>query len=520
MREELCALLEGPLAKTCFAWGPSAVAAAASLPAAAAFNNSGDISAEFSSRLQALQSKLLLDPVRCALTVTHFPEKCSLFGGGEGGSSTEEVKPVVAADAEGITTTEKEAVEHTSSLPNALLNLLPTSPAAYDPSFLLPFCVVALRVRLLPPRLFAQTGLASVCLRATAAEDTGVRAMAFEALGLLTQQLQFKGNQQKKLNMPSVDSTAAGAFAPGEEPASFEMMAPFIGDFKERAQLLSLLEWVRDAIETPFTRLPAVHAVFLAEAALLVSHPSHPMFGPISKARLKTATLDVSLVPLFRQTILSGSQDARIERSWLLQLLRAGLRSSADARVYLRQYIFELVMGLYDAAFIDSTTSSLALGVILAACSVPRAAREMVERGGLVGWLASRAATAVSSAIASTNEKNASNKFEDAVSIMKALQTLTTLRAVVGGGKGSSRAAEDFTQTCRCMLSMLCKLSASESTLTPSQVSGLARVWEAALPVFSWTTEAAAGAGVAFLSASEIQVVNEMAHKIEILNNN
>jgi hypothetical protein len=496
LREELCALLEGPLAKTCFAWGPGAVAAAASLPGLATD------STEFSSRVQTLQSKLPLDPVRCALTVTHFPEKCSLFGGGDSGGGNnsvgEEVKPAVASSEAAV------VLEHTSSLPEGLARLLPTTPAAYDPSFLIPFCVAALRVSLLPPRLFAQAGLASVCLRATAAEDSGVRAMAFEALGLLTQQLQFKGHQQKKPQFGEPPAVAAAA--PEAEHTS--------GDFKERGQLLSLIEWVRDALETPFTRVPAVHAVFLAEAALLVSHPSHPMFGPMSKARLKTATLDVSLVPLFRQTILSGSQDARVERSWLLRLLRAGLRSSADARVYLRQYIFELVMSLYDAVFVDSGTSQLALGVILAACSVPRAARELVERGGLVGWLASRAASAVSEAISSTNGKTALNKFEDAVSIVNALRTLTTLRAVVGGGKGSARAAEDFTQACRCVLSMLCTVSASESALTLSQISGVAKVWAAVMPVVAWTEEAAAGAGVAFLGVGEIEVLKEKAESL------
>ncbi|KAL4518589.1 hypothetical protein Ndes2437B_g00681 [Nannochloris sp. 'desiccata'] len=506
VRDELCALLEGPLAKTCFAWGPGAVAAAASLPNAAA-------NGEFSSRLRALQSKLPIDPVRCALTVTHFPEKCLLFGGGGDGSGhssgEDAVKP--AAGSDGTSNTEAVA-DHISSLPEGLARLLPTSPAAYDPSFLIPFCVAALRVGLLPPRLFAQAGLASVCLRATAAEDPGLRGMAYEALGLLTQELQ-SGARQQKIPFEAEEHKLA---APGgaEHTASFEQPK---GDFKERAQLLSLLEWVRDALETPFTRLPAVHAVFLAEAALLVSHPSHPMFGPVSKARLKTATLDVSLVPLFRQTILSGSQEARVERSWLLRLLRAGLRSSADARVYLRQYIFELVMSLYDAVSVDSGTSSLALGVILAACSVPRAARELVERGGLVGWLSSRAASSTSGAIASTNQKTGLNKFKDAVSIVNALHTLTTLRAVVGGGKGSARAAEDYAQACRCLLSMLCSLSASESALTPSQVSGLAKVWAATLPVVSWTEEAAAGAGVAFLGAGEIQVVEGTAQRIDIL---
>lgn len=459
------------------------------MAAAAALTTATHVSEASASspQLQALQSKLALDPLRCALTVTHFPDQRALFGANNPLSS------------------EPSTTTGIKDLPP----LVPTHPAAYDPSFLLPFCVGALRRGLLPPRLFTQIGLSSVCLRANAAKDPALRALAYECLGLLIQQVQ---PQRSMGGVGSTGSTGtAGALSTNSASGS---------DFKERAQLCSLLEWVRDGLSAPFVRLPAVHAVFAAEAALLLGHPAHPMFGPVSKARLKTATLDLSLVPLFRQTILSGSQDARTERAWLLRLLRAGLRSGADARVYLRQYIFELVMGLYDTPIADPGAAKLSLGVVVAACAVPRAARELTDRSGFIGWLASRAAEAIACAVAANSSKAATGRFDDALHAVDALRMLTMVRAVVGkaeggAGRGSTRAAEDFAQGCRCMLSVLCEVShGNANSFTHPQAVGLTSIWASVLPLCTWTARATAAVQVPFLSQSEAEVAVKAAEGV------
>lgn len=143
------------------------------------------------ARRAALHSHLAVDPARCALAAAHFPEWRRLLGdAGPGGAG--------------------------AGAPPAL----PHAPAAHDPAFLLPFCVAALRRGLLGPRAFAHLGLASVCLRATAAEDAALCGMAFEALALFDAQLAPPAHGRRDAGAGAGEGAAAAA-----------------RDFKERPQL-------------------------------------------------------------------------------------------------------------------------------------------------------------------------------------------------------------------------------------------------------------------------------------------
>ena len=131
------------------AWGAAAAAAQAAGGAATGF--------EALSRL--LQSRLALDPLRCALTAVHFPEWRALSGQATSAGAEEPLGGASAAAA--------VAVAGPPALPHAV--------AGYDPAFLLPFCVVGLRRRLLPARGLLAAGALSLCLRGLAAADDGLR---------------------------------------------------------------------------------------------------------------------------------------------------------------------------------------------------------------------------------------------------------------------------------------------------------------------------------------------------------
>ena len=110
-----------------------------------------------------LLQRLPLDPLRCALTVAYWPEGCTLLG--EGGSSGSSSSADGASGGDG-------GGDATQGCPLPI----PPHPAAYDPGFLLPFCLRAARGALLPPRTLAASGLLSVCLRGLAAQDPGACA--------------------------------------------------------------------------------------------------------------------------------------------------------------------------------------------------------------------------------------------------------------------------------------------------------------------------------------------------------
>lgn len=56
-----------------------------------------------------------------------------------------------------------------------------------------------------------------------------------------------------------------------------------------------LLAALRGALTGPFQRLPAVTALFLAEAALVLAHPGTPMYPAVNKYLLRRAVLDLKV---------------------------------------------------------------------------------------------------------------------------------------------------------------------------------------------------------------------------------
>lgn len=52
---------------------------------------------------------------------------------------------------------------------------------------------------------------------------------------------------------------------------------------------------MRASAGVPFQRLPALAAVFLAEAAAALAHPSAPLYAPVNKHLLRAPALDLQV---------------------------------------------------------------------------------------------------------------------------------------------------------------------------------------------------------------------------------
>ncbi|KAL4434021.1 hypothetical protein ABPG75_000462 [Micractinium tetrahymenae] len=392
----LASLLHGPLARNSFAWG-AAAAALQQLPPVDAADSSDAAEAQRAHRRLLLQQRLPLDPVRAALTACHWPEAGSLAAPGSSSQQSDS----------------NSSGGSSSSGSGGQPAQLPGCAAAYDPGFLLPFCCCCLQHQLLAPRAFAEAGLLSVCLRGLASADAGCRAAAYQALALFEAQL-----------------TAAAA-----------------PDFREKQQLSVLLSTLSATITRPFQRLPAVHAVFLAEAALLALHPGAAMYPAVNKQVTRRATLATSDMPLLGQLLMSGGQQHAAERRWMLQLLLAGLRSSDDAALYRRKHAFEQAMALHDSCVADPAVASLALRLLCTATHVPRAARQLAHESGLVLWLAGAAQAAIERLTQQHGSDGSSqgaggDAGEALRAPLAALRRLLQLRAVMRGAGGAGAAQQ------------------------------------------------------------------------------
>ncbi|KAL0021866.1 hypothetical protein WJX77_009321 [Trebouxia sp. C0004] len=398
-------LLHGPLATAGFTWGEAAKAAHEH----GLLLNQSSSSHPSPARTSLLSQHTLVEISRCALTIIHYPEQRTLTadepkaeplpaamqhlaataealltGGGHrwqtptaalqacdisasrGGQHQYAADPTAAVrdpsshQAEssshmtegfshpGVTAKEgQQSEEHVAVRHHA---------AGYDPVWMLLWAVKALQDKSIGTEAFISCGLLSLCLRTLAAQDSGLRALAYEALGLFLAALTAGSNQQTR-------------------------------------QVQLLLESLKRSITQPFQQLPGVIAAFAAEAVFVLMFPGCALYPPLNKLLLKRPELNIQEIPLMYQLLVSGNQQHSEEQVWVMQLLATGLRGPLDAQLYRRRFVAELLMSLHDSPLANGHTRRLALHTFTAVPFVPAYAKDLMSRTGLQIWLDARVNT-------------------------------------------------------------------------------------------------------------------------------
>jgi hypothetical protein len=152
------------------------------------------------------------------------------------------------------------------------------------------------------------------------------------------------------------------------------------------------------AINIPM--LPAVSAIFLAKALLIVSRPGDDMYGPINRYFLRLvdyhgAFQDCFGLPAFLSLYCSSSAEisrCRIERGWALSCLKDGAVDEYCYRIISQHHVPELLMSSVDSMMDDPDSHSelyLTLDVIetLITSGGIRASNHLIKGQGLLSWL-------------------------------------------------------------------------------------------------------------------------------------
>lgn len=146
--------------------------------------------------------------------------------------------------------------------------------------------------------------------------------------------------------------------------------------------------------------LPAVSAVFLAKASLVLAKPRDDMYGQINRYFLRStdfhgAFQDCFGLPAFLSLYCSSSDDisrCKAERNWALLTLKDGAVDEYCYRIISQHHVPELIMTSFDS-LIDSTESKselyLTIDVIetLLQAGGTRASTYLIQRQGLLSWL-------------------------------------------------------------------------------------------------------------------------------------
>ena len=229
----------------------------------------------------------------------------------------------------------------------------------YDPAWMLPFTLHALKAGAMDVRESIAWGLAPLACAALSSTNDNIRQVAYGILLTLEQQL--------------------------DDP---------LMSFRERTQVLSCLSSLRNATATPMIRWPSPSAVLAAECLMSCLYPETDTFLPLHRQLNKRAALDLDGVPMFLPMLNSGDVEARQYRMWILRLLRASLKDDIDTTMFRKTFALEVIMSHYSTTLAEPFVRFMMLDVVSRACSVVHSARLLVEGGGLIAWLASVATSA------------------------------------------------------------------------------------------------------------------------------
>ncbi|XP_023597066.1 nucleolar pre-ribosomal-associated protein 1 [Trichechus manatus latirostris] len=186
--------------------------------------------------------------------------------------------------------------------------------------------------------------------------------------------------------------TALSSYDPKMRAAAYYVLAAYYSQlegarFREQAQLLYLLDVVRNGIRARNARLTFSLTLFIAKAALQILKPEEHMYLKISKFLLSHQDLNMNKVPGFYQFFYSADFEQKTEQEWVLGLLRQGIRDKHCYKLYARQGIFHIILSFFNSPLCDGAAQNWILEILQNAARVAKSAYEILRDYSLLTWL-------------------------------------------------------------------------------------------------------------------------------------
>jgi len=165
-----------------------------------------------------------------------------------------------------------------------------------------------------------------------------------------------------------------------------------------------LIKLLRNSIEKENQKIPFVVSLFLAQLIPIIIEPGSPLFKQIVSFLLIKPALDLTNVPEFYTFFNSSSLEHKIETKWILSILRYGLKTGLDYRLYEKRFIFRQLLGSYDTGLSNHESKLEILELIKSSCNLKSVLIDLIKKHSLIIWL-SNAITRLK-IVANNNNKN------------------------------------------------------------------------------------------------------------------
>ncbi|NXY42295.1 NPA1P protein, partial [Ceuthmochares aereus] len=157
--------------------------------------------------------------------------------------------------------------------------------------------------------------------------------------------------------------------------------------FREKNQLLYLLDAVQNGIGQPNLRFTFSLTLYIARVAQQILKPEEHMYIKVNRFLLSHQYLDLRKVPGFFQLFYSSDFEYKTEREWILRFLGEGLRDKHCYELYDYQKIFQVILSFFNSPLCDEGSQNRILEILQNAAHVTRAAYELIQDHSLLTWI-------------------------------------------------------------------------------------------------------------------------------------
>ncbi|XP_064263260.1 nucleolar pre-ribosomal-associated protein 1 [Passer domesticus] len=195
-----------------------------------------------------------------------------------------------------------------------------------------------------------------------------------------------------EVNALGLTVAALSSYDPNMRAAAYFVLASFRSHlegarFREKSQLLYLLDAVQNGIRQPNLRFTFSLTLYVARVAQQILKPEDHMYIKVNRFLLSHQYLDLRKVPGFFQLFYSFDFEYKTEREWILRFLGEGLRDKHCYELYDYQRIFQVILSFFNSPLCDEGSQRRILEILQSAARVTRAAYELVQDHSLLTWV-------------------------------------------------------------------------------------------------------------------------------------
>ncbi|TRZ15518.1 hypothetical protein HGM15179_011589, partial [Zosterops borbonicus] len=195
-----------------------------------------------------------------------------------------------------------------------------------------------------------------------------------------------------EVNALGLTVAALSSYDSNMRAAAYSVLASFRSHlegarFREKSQLLYLLDAVQNGIGQPNLRFTFSLTLYIARVAQQILKPEDHMYIKVNRFLLSHQYLDLRKVPGFFQLFYSFDFEYKAERDWILRFLGQGLRDKHCYELYDYQRIFQVLLSFFNSPLCDEGSQCRILDVLQSAARVTRAAYELIQDHSLLTWV-------------------------------------------------------------------------------------------------------------------------------------